>query len=1050
MTTPMEAWTDIVEREREVMRFWERERIFERLDERNASGPKWSFLDGPITANNPMGVHHGWGRTLKDTYQRYHAMRGFAQRYQNGFDCQGLWVEVEVEKELGFQSKRDIEEYGIERFVELCKARVRKFSDIITEQTKRLGVWMHWDDSYYTMSDGNNYAIWAFLKRCFERGLIYKGFDAMPWCPRCGTGISQHEMHEGYKEVEHTTMTVALPLRQQEGALLVWTTTPWTLSSNVAAAVHPELDYVAARQDGKLYYLAASVAERVLKRRGAYVVERTLKGAELDGLTYDGPFDELPAAAPAAAAHRVVLWKEVSAEEGTGIVHIAPGCGKEDFALGKETGLPAVAPIDEAGMFLEGFGDLSGKGATEVAGIVGASLTAKGVLYDSQPYRHNYPHCWRCKAELLFRLVEEWFIAMAPWKAEIMESARAVERWIPEFGLELELDWLKNMGDWMISKKRYWGLALPIWVCESCGGFEVIGGHDELKERATGGWEAFDGKSPHRPWVDQVTVECKCGGTAHRVRDVGNPWLDAGIVPFSTMGYFEDRAEWEKWFPADFVTECFPGQFRNWFYALLAMSTMLEGRPPFKVLLGHALVRDEHGDEMHKSKGNAIWFDEAVDRVGADTMRWVYLRQNTTNNLNFGYGPLRVARNKVYDTLSNVASFYGMYARLDGFDASAPGVPPSERPDFDRWILSRLEHCKSLCIKGFETYTTREACTAIESFVDELSNWYIRSNRRRFWKSGDSADKTAAYQTLHTCVDTLLRLVAPMMPFLAEHLYREVVRPLDTQSEDSVHLCAFPGVDPSLRDETLERHMAVVADVTTLGLSARNDVQIRVRQPLPEMLVFSKEPVVAQGVERFFGMLREALNVKDMTVHVGEGELPVEYELKPSFKTLGRKLGPRVKLVKDALSALDAREVAASVAAGEGVTVVLDGDPVVLDAEDIVVETHPRADLAVKQDGALTVALRTTLSPELVREGCARDLTRLFQELRKEIGLAVEDRIHVRWSSEDPALSDALVVHGTEIAAEILALSFEQAQVPEGARSVELGDARVDVHVQKA
>ncbi|GMV39325.1 MAG: isoleucine--tRNA ligase [Myxococcales bacterium] len=1048
MTAPFEAWTDVVEREREVMRFWADHRIFERLVERNASGPRWSFLDGPITANNPMGVHHAWGRTLKDAFQRFHAMRGHAMRYQNGFDCQGLWVEVEVEKELGFQTKRDIESFGIEAFVDHCKARVHKFADRITEQSKRLGVWMHWDDSYYTMSDGNNYAIWAFLKRCHERGLIYKGFDAMPWCPRCGTGISQHEMHEGYKEVEHTTMTVALPLREREGALLIWTTTPWTLTSNVAAAVHPELDYVAARQGDQLYYLAASVAKAVLGPKGAFTIEATLKGADLEGWTYDGPFDELPAAAEAAAAHRVVLWKDVSAEEGTGIVHIAPGCGREDFQLGREQGLPALAPIDDAGVFLPGFGPLTGSGATEVVGAVDASLTAKGVLYRTAPYRHNYPHCWRCKTELLFRLVDEWFIAMDPWRAEIQESARQV-RWIPEFGQDLELDWLRNMGDWMISKKRYWGLALPIWVCESCGDFDVIGGREELKARAVDGWEQLDGHSPHRPRVDAVHIACKCGGRAKRVTDVGNPWLDAGIVPFSTMGYFEERARWEQWFPADFVVECFPGQFRNWFYVLLAMSTMLEGRAPFKVLLGHALVKDEHGEEMHKSKGNAIWFDEAVDQVGADVMRWVYTRQNTTNNLNFGFGSLRVARNKMYDTLWNVAGFYGMYAKLDGFDAAKVSVPLAERSDFDRWILSRLARCVATVSVGFESFATRDACLAVEGFVEELSNWYIRSNRRRFWKSGDSQDKTAAYLTLHTCVGTVLRLVAPMMPFVAEHLWRDVVVPLDSSAEESVHLSAWPTVDDAALDGTLERHMGIVATVTTLALSARNDAQLRVRQPLPSLLVFSKDPVVDVAVQRFAPLLTDALNVKALEVHVGETELPVEHTLKPNFKTVGKKLGPKVKLLKDALDALDASAVARMVAAGAQVEVVVDGEPVTLDAVDVLVETRPRADLAVKQDATLTVALLTSLTPELVREGRARDITRALQELRKEVGLRVEDRIHVCWATEDADLRDALEVHGAEIATEVLALRLETGEPSGRVLPISVGDGAMRVSIDR-
>ncbi|MBI2150800.1 MAG: class I tRNA ligase family protein, partial [Acidobacteria bacterium] len=590
-------------------------------------------------------------------------------RYQNGFDCQGLWVEVEVEKELGLQSKQDIENLvpgnrfaSVDRFVALCKERVNEFARVQTDQSIRLGYWMDWDRdedwlkppderrSYYTMSEENNYTIWRFLKKCYERGLIYRAYDSMPWCPRCAVGISQMEMHEGYQRVAHQAVFVRFPLRDRPSEnLLIWTTTPWTLTSNVAAAVHPGLTYLRVRHRGEVYYLGKGAftagrleeefrrkewvagvpklksIEQIFKEKGGYEILAELPGAEMLGWSYDGPFDEFEAQGhpggypadvtikqrrgqpqPAREIHRVIAWDAVSEAEGTGIVHIAPGCGKEDFALGKEEYLVPIAPLDEAGVFLRGFGELEGQSALDPSATdwILADIEQKGLLVAVERYPHNYPHCWRCKTELLFRLVEEWFIDMR-WRDAIMKISHDV-RWIPEFGLQRELDWLKNMGDWMISKKRYWGLALPIWVCESCGHFEVIGSREELKKRAVAGWNEFEGHSPHRPWVDLVKIRCtQCDGRASRIPDVGNPWLDAGIVPYSTMAYNRDREYWKEWFPADFVTECFPGQFRNWFYALLAMSAMMEGQAPFKVLLGHALVRDEKGEEMHKSKGNA-------------------------------------------------------------------------------------------------------------------------------------------------------------------------------------------------------------------------------------------------------------------------------------------------------------------------------------------------------------------------------------------------------------------------------------------------------------
>ncbi|RME41231.1 MAG: isoleucine--tRNA ligase, partial [Planctomycetota bacterium] len=502
--------TDFPAMEREILAWWEQVQAFETLRTMNRGKPKWSFLDGPITANNPMGVHHAWGRTYKDIYQRYQASLGRELRYQNGFDCQGLWVEVEVEKEHGFTSKKDIETYGIDRFVEECKARARKFAAIQTEQSKRLGYWMDWGNSYYTMSDENNYAIWAFLKKCHERGLIYKGVDVMPWCPRCGTGISQMEMNEGYREVAHTSVFVLFPLRERRGEhLLVWTTTPWTLSSNVAAAVRPDMTYLKVRQGEAIYYVGKTnfeaarahpvqesnprdlpplMAIRAMFRNlGAFEIVEELPGERLIGLTYDGPFDHLPGAKEAIDAHRVIAWDEVTESEGTGIVHIAPGCGAEDYALGRELGLPQIAPLYEDGTFRPEFGFLAGRRFDEVADAVVEDLKARGRLFAKEQYLHRYPHCWRCRDELVYRLVDEWFIRM-DWREEIMESARQA-RWIPAWGLERELDWLRNMGDWMISKKRYWGLALPIWECHQCGHFEVIGGREELQARAVLGWD---------------------------------------------------------------------------------------------------------------------------------------------------------------------------------------------------------------------------------------------------------------------------------------------------------------------------------------------------------------------------------------------------------------------------------------------------------------------------------------------------------------------------------------------------------------------------------
>jgi isoleucyl-tRNA synthetase len=1129
--------------ERAVLEFWQRIEAFEKLRAKNRSGPRWSFLDGPITANNPMGVHHAWGRTYKDAFQRYHAMNGCQQRYQNGFDCQGLWVEVEVEKELKLRSKRDIENLvpgdafaSIDRFVQHCKERVDKYARVQTEQSIRLGYWMDWDRdedwnkpadqrrSYFTMSEENNYTIWSFLKKCHKRGLVYRGYDAMPWCPRCSVGLSQMEMSEGYRLVAHRAVFVRLPLRGRPGEnLLVWTTTPWTLTSNVAAAVNPTLTYLKVRHKEQIYYLAKgaftagrleeqwkkkewvagvpklSTLEQHFKSKGGYEIVGEVKGADMIGWQYDGPFDELPAQQhaggyPAETAritrqqkwteeksardvHRVIAWKDVGETEGTGIVHIAPGCGKEDFNLGKEENLPPVAPLDEYGVFLPGFGLLEGKAAVDHAttDCILDNLQGKGVLLAVEKYPHSYPHCWRCKTELLFRLVDEWFINMS-WRDEIKD---VVERttFLPLSinGKARELDWLSNMGDWMISKKRFWGLALPIWVDEKIGDFEVIGSREELKERAVEGWDKFDSHTPHRPWIDLVKIRNpKTGNLMSRIPDVGNPWLDAGIVPYSTMGYNKDREEWAKWFPADFITESFPGQFRNWFYAILAMSTMMEQRPPFKVLLGHGLVRDQKGEDMHKSKGNAIPFDGAVDTgfrlfherepkldlnaqahrdlpegwlegslkeetlildnkpklvvsagyppMGADEMRWLYGRHNPALNINFGPEPAEELRSRFLLKLWNVYGFFCNYARLDGFDPAAPQVPLKERADIDRWILSDLQVLICTARAEFGSYNLMGFCLDAEKFVDDkLSNWYVRRSRRRFWKSEQGTDKQAAYQTLYTVLLTLTKLFAPIMPFLTETIYQNLRTP---EQPESVHLCDFPDIDADLIDPDLSGSMDRLLDLVSLGLAARNSVKIKVRQPLAELKVQPADEKDQRAVERFGDQLREELNVKAVSLHDTEWGPLLTPDVKPNLKTLGPKLGARLKDFGAAIAAADPFDLAAKVREGGAIELACGGETILLEPADLLVQVKAPEGWAGVVDGETQVALDVCVTDELAAEGMARDVVRHVQEQRKEAGLEMEDRIALYLDTDSEKLRQAIETHLKYIAGETLVIEW--------------------------
>ena len=1043
------AQTNFPEMEREILKYWEQEGCFRQLVEKNRGRPRWSFLDGPITANNPMGVHHAWGRTYKDIFQRFMAMTGHELRYQNGFDCQGLWVEVEVEKELGFKSKRDIEAYGIARFVEKCKERVLKYAAIQSEQSKRLGYWMDWDNSYYTMSDENNYTLWAFLKKCHERGFVYHGWDSMPWCPRCGTGISQHEIsNEERPEVVHTSPTVRFPLVGRPGEyLLAWTTTPWTLTSNVACAVHPELTYARVRQGDAVYYLIKERLEAAMAAQGAMEVLGELTGQEMVGWEYQGPFDEL--AAQQGVRHRVIPWKEVSTADGTGIVHIAPGCGKEDYELGKEFGLPAIAPIDEFGIIVEGFGPFTGQSASAVAKPIIRALTEKGLLYRTEEYRHAYPICWRCKTQLLFRLVDEWYIRMDALRHEIIDVTRQT-RWIPEVGQQLEIEWLTNMHDWMISKKRYWGLALPIYKCQACGTFEVIGSREELKQRAVAGWPEFESHSPHRPWIDAVKIACsQCGAATARILDVGNPWLDAGIVPYSTMRYNTDPSYWEQWFPAHWISESFPGQFRNWFYAILAMSAVMEKRAPFQVMFGYRLMKDEKGQEMHKSKGNAIEFNEAAEKEGSDAMRWLYASHNPDYDLWFGYHKIHDARRQ-FLTLWNVYEFFLTYARIDNFDPAAPVVPCAERPELDRWILCRLQKLILAAHRHYGACSVHLLMREVIAFIDALSRWYLRRSRRRFWKSRNDDDKLAAYQTLWECLVTASRILAPIIPFATERMHRDLVRYYDPSAPASVHMCDFPQPvpDAAVNDQDLVHAMDAVLELVEQGHAARNKAGLKVRQPLAEMRVEASEPGLPARMNPFQPLILDELNIKKLTFvesAAGLFTLSVRLDARTGKPKFGKWFAP----LQEALSAMPAEEAARRSREAQGLNLHADGRDFTLLPEDIVVEKLAQKPWEISEGNGFLVALFTALDDGLIREGRVRDLVRHIQNLRKEIGLDVSDRIRIEYAAGDE-LAAAVAAHENYLAEETLALEIRRsAGPPEAAHAIEMGGESIRLGISK-
>jgi isoleucyl-tRNA synthetase len=1075
-----------------ILKFWEDTGAFQKRVVLNRGKRRWSFIDGPITANNPMAVHHAWGRTYKDLFQRYRAMNGFELRYQNGFDCQGLWIEVEVERDLGFKSKRDIESYGIAEFVKKCKQRALRYAAMQVEQSIRLGYWMNWDNaqllreladrlenqeevitiqgstgpvsdtaeglisrlgtaqlggSYFTFSDENNYTIWAVLKRCHERGWIYKGRDVMPWCPRCSTALSQHEIvTEGYREITHVAVTLKFPLRgRQNEALLVWTTTPWTLSSNVATAVHPSMTYVKVRYKNEILYLAKAALDRVFAREHYEIIEE-LVGSDMLDWTYRGPFDELPAEQnlEAVDAHRIIPWEEVSEVEGTGIVHIAPGCGKEDLELGKQYDLPAVAPLNEFGVFVDGFGSLTGTHVYESVKPIIKNLKEKDLLFKMEDYTHRYPVCWRCDSELVFRLVDEWFISMGTkldkplekiseqekeenLRYQIMEVAKQV-RWIPDFGLHQELDWLRNMEDWMISKKRYWGLALPIWECPKCGNFDVIGSKEELKSQAAEGWKDFEGHTPHRPWIDMVKIKCsKCGAVISRILDVGNPWLDAGIVAYSTLNYRHDRDFWARWFPAELICESLPGQFRNWFYSMLAMSTILERCPPFRACFGHGQVQDEKGQEMHKSSGNMIEFDDAAETIGADVMRWIYCRSRPEKNLLFGYTLAEEVKRRFLIPLWNVYSFFVTYANLDKW---TPKDVTTEYSLLDRWILSKLQVLVQDVTDCLEKYDAFKATASLEQFVDELSKWYVRRSRRRFWKSEADTDKKTGYTTLYTCLTTIIKLLAPFLPFLAEEMYQNLVCSVKPNAPKSVHHNDWPLADMSLVDEKLMVDMDLAVKICGLARSARNKAGIKLRQPLKEVKVVA-EGAMLERLKGLTDLVKDELNVKELVLTTQEKEL-VNYEISLLPHLLGKKYGKLFPKLCATVASMDADAILQTLEKDHSVKIKVDGDVITLLPKEIEVRTQPKEGYTVEEEQGTVVGVYTVITEELKQEGLAREIVRRIQNQRKDAGFDIADQIEVYYEA-GPRLCEVFITHGDYIASETLSISTRKAELPEEA-----------------
>jgi isoleucyl-tRNA synthetase len=1028
-----------LEVEPRVLQRWNDADAFERLRALRDGAPEFRFLDGPITANNPMGVHHAWGRTLKDTVIRFHAMQGESCRYQNGYDCQGLWVEVEVERALGFRGKPDIEAFGLANFSRACRERVDTFAKVIADQSIRLGQWMDWEHSYFTYADENIEAIWLFLQTCFERGYLYEGHVPLPWCTRCGTSLSQHEMLGSYVEAEDLSLYVTADLLDGSGrALVLWTTTPWTLPANVAAAVHPTLRYDEVEWENRRLVLSSGARKRLGIPDAA--VRTDFEGRELVGLEFETFFPDLPV--QAGVRHVVIPWEEIDAEEGSGVVHIAPGCGPEDYELSKELDLAVIAPLDAGGNYVDGFAWLQDRNAASVADDVTARLRAAGRVVKDELYVHSVPVCWRCKSHVLFRLVDEWFISVEEVRAPMLAAAETVSWEPPHIGSRMS-DWLHNMGDWCISRKRYWGLPLPFYRCDECNELTVVGSRNELRERAIEPSLVDDLPELHRPWIDDVKITCaSCGEPASRVPEVGDCWLDAGIVPFSTLGYFDDPEGWKARFPAQWISEM-REQVRLWYYSMLFMSVVLEGRAPYERVLSYERVISESGEKFSKT-GHMIRFDDAVAAIGADPIRYLFCRQPPGVEARFGYEAGAQAQRRLAG-LWNIASFFDTYAGIDRVEMVEPSTLGDALHVTDRWLLARAARLVDVATEAMSREDTPTTVREAEQFIDEVSNWYVRVNRRRFWRESHDRDKVACHSTLFEALRAVILVLAPIVPFITDELWHEAIRPFAPEAPESVHHARWPEVRASWRDADLLEATRAVRGVISTALRLREESRLRVRQPLPSLTIVA-EGETRLDLARQQDTMAAELNVKRMIFADDLSDLEEDH-LALDFRRAGPVLRNQLHATKGQIEELDDDERAAAIdAIRNGQSVRLSGWTEDLPPEIFTFERHPAHGVkAAETPTGIVVALDTRLDDDLVREGWARDVIRHVQELRKTAALQVSDRIELGLRTDGPELRAALETHLDTIAAEVLATAVVLGTLPDAAASKEFSVARTPI-----
>ncbi len=996
-----------VEREKEVEKFWEDEEIFEKSIEDRKDSPTYMFYDGPPTANGKPHIGHVLTRVIKDMIPRYRTMKGYKVPRKAGWDTHGLPVELEVEKKLGLDGKEQIEAYGLEPFIKECKESVWKYKGMWEEFSGVVGFWADMENPYVTYENNFIESEWWALKQIWDKGLLYKGFKVVPYCPRCGTPLSSHEVAQGYKDVKEKSAIVKFKVKGEDAYFLAWTTTPWTLPSNVALCVNPVETYVRVRKEGTTYIMAEALVEKVLE--SDFEILDRFDGKSLEYKEYEPLFDFVD---PKKKAWFVTCDDYVTLTDGTGIVHIAPAFGEDDSRIGRKYDLPFIQLVNSKGEMTKET-KWEGVFVKKADPLVLKDLKENGKLFAAPTFEHSYPHCWRCDTPLIYYARESWYIKMTEVKDDLIRNNQTIN-WIPEsIGKGRFGDWLENVQDWAISRNRYWGTPLNVWQC-SCGAMHSIGSIEELKSMSENCPEHIE---LHRPFIDAVTIKCpECGGQMKRVPEVIDCWFDSGSMPFAQHHYpFENKEVFEQQFPADFISEAVD-QTRGWFYSLLAVSTLIFNKAPYKnvIVLGH--VQDENGQKMSKSKGNAVDPMDALREYGADAIRWYFYINSAPWLPNRFYGKaVQEGQRKFMGTLWNTYAFYVLYAEIDQFDPTKHKLEYDQLTVMDKWLMSKLNSLIKEVDEDLANYKVTEAARALQVFTDEMSNWYVRRCRDRFWAKGMEQDKVSAYMTLYTALVTLSKLAAPMIPFMTEQIYQNLVRNVDKSAPESIHLCDYPQVNEQLIDKKLEVDMDEVLDIVVLGRAARNEANIKNRQPISDMYVKSDNVL-----DKFYtDIIKDELNVKQVSFR-DDVEDFVNYTFKPQLKTVGPKYGKQLGKIKEALAHLDGPAAMKKLKSDGALEFDFDGEKISLTMDDLLIETAKSENFVSQEDNQVTVVLDIRLTPELIEEGFVREVISKVQTMRKEAGFEVTDHIILSQSDNDK-LAEIIKANVDQVKSETLA-----------------------------